>query len=88
MAKKAKSNPKDFWKYVNSRIKTSFKIDTLVRSDGSLALSDLDKANELNHSFSSVFTSENTDFIPSPHQYSVVKLIKKGFTKAPEIRQL
>ena len=50
-----KTNPKVFWKYVNSKMKTRLPVDTSRTSDNGEAVSNLDKANVLNEYFTSVF---------------------------------
>ena len=60
-----KTNPKVFWKYVNSKMKTGLPVDTLRTSDNGEAVSNLDKANVLNEYFSSVFTQEDLRNMPS-----------------------
>ena len=58
-------NPKSFWRYVNTSLKTRLDIDAIKRIDGSLASSDQEKADLLNSYFSSVFTSEDLSNIPN-----------------------
>ena len=60
-----KNNPKAFWRYVNSRLKVHLTINDLQCPDGSTAHIDRDKAETLNHFFTSVFTQENLSLIPS-----------------------
>ena len=55
---------KPFWRYVNSRIKTKSGIGDLKRQDGSLASSDLEKANLLSEFFTSVFKAEDCSEVP------------------------
>ena len=52
-------NPKSFWHYVNTSLKTRLDVDAIKRIDGSLATSDQEKAHLLNSYFSSVFTCED-----------------------------
>ena len=59
-----KDNPKAFWKYANSRLKTRSGIDALQDADGILVREDHEKAGLLNQFFSSVFTIENTSHVP------------------------
>ena len=59
-----KLNPKAFWKYTNSRLKTRSKIADLTRQDGSIATTEEDKAELLNEFFSSVFTLEDKTNLP------------------------
>ena len=65
LANKIKSNPKAFWKYVNSKLKTTLPVDTLRTSDDGEAISNQEKADTLNEYFSSVFTQEDLNNIPS-----------------------
>ncbi|KAI8481821.1 hypothetical protein Bbelb_404260 [Branchiostoma belcheri] len=64
LAKDIKNNPKAFWKYVNSRLQVRQKVGSLVRTDGSIAQTDLEKAEELSNFFASVFTTEDVSSIP------------------------
>ena len=57
LAKEKKTNPKAFWRYVNSRLKTKTKVDTLHMEDGSLTTNNRQKADTFNKFFSSVFTT-------------------------------
>ena len=58
-------NPKSFWRYVNTSLKTRPDIDAIKRIDGSLASSDQEKADLLNSYFSSIFTREDLSNIPN-----------------------
>ena len=53
-----KDKVKPFWRYINSRLKTKPNIGDLQKSDGSLTLSDQEKADVLAKFFASVFTIE------------------------------
>ena len=64
IAKKVKTNPKSFFSYVNSQIKTREDISNLRREDGSLTTNDQEKSEVLNNFFSSVFVSEGDDPLP------------------------
>ena len=72
IAKHSKANPKQFWKYVNDKLKVNTGISPLERGDGTKATSDEDKANILNKYFASVFTNENTNNTPksTPNELS------------------
>ena len=63
IAKQAKSNPKKFWGYVNSKRKSPVGIADLTDSQGNVCRSDYSKANALKEWFESVYIEENT---PSP----------------------
>ena len=65
IAREAKSNPKAFFKYAKSKLKSRPGIPDLKREDGGVACSNIDKAEALNHFFSSVFTRETEDNLPS-----------------------
>lgn len=64
LASEIKHNPKAFWKYANSKLRTRSKISDLDCGDGNIASSDKDKAATLNDFFSSVFTEEEQSNIP------------------------
>ena len=66
LASYAKTNPKVFWKYAESKLKTRQTIQTLIRKDGSKSSTAQEKADTLNESFASVFTEEDTSNIPAP----------------------
>ena len=57
-------NPKSFWHYVNSHMKTRSGIDSIRRPNGSTATSDQEKVELLNSYFASVFTDENLASFP------------------------
>jgi hypothetical protein len=61
-----KTNPKAFWKYANSRLKTRMRIDNIDREDGTRATTNREKAEEFNKFISSVFTDEDLEEIRSP----------------------
>ena len=56
---------KQFWKYVNSCLKSCSVIDSLRKSDDSITNSDEEKAKLFNEFFTSVFTHKDTSFIPT-----------------------
>ena len=55
IAKNIKTNPKNFGRYVTSKLKTTGEVPHLKRNDGSMTETDEDKVNELNTYFISVF---------------------------------
>ena len=57
LSKELKDNPKAFWKYSNSRLKTKVGIDALRDENGLVIRDDVTKASILNKYFSSVFTN-------------------------------
>ena len=64
IASVAKTNPKSFFKYVNSKIKCKVNISNLKKDDGTLTENDLEKANVLKTFFTSVFTHEPDGPLP------------------------
>ena len=57
----AKKDPKKFFRYVNSKVKTKTGIGDLYSEDGVMTADNKEKANVLNRFFSSVFTIEDND---------------------------
>ena len=64
IARDAKSNPKKFWRFVKSKMKTTTGIADLQTPEG-LAITDDTKACTLSKLFSSVYTEEDNDDIPT-----------------------
>ena len=62
-----KINPKPFWSYIKLLRKDNQGIPTLRTPSGIPAATNLSKANALVNQFTSVFTKENTETIPSIH---------------------
>lgn len=65
IASEAKTNPKAFYKYARSKMKTRVRITNLTDEAGNLVTSDKDKANLMNNFFSSVFTNEDLTNMPN-----------------------
>ena len=66
VAKRIKKDPKQFWNYSRSRMKTRSGVGELLDERGRKAEDDKAKAQLLNDFFSSVFTRENMISIPEP----------------------
>ena len=64
IAREAKTNPKAFYRYAQSKLKTRSRLSDLLSTDGELITSDKGKANEMNNFFTSVFTRENITSMP------------------------
>ena len=60
-----RDNPKGFWRYAGSRLRTKTTVEDLQADDGTVVQDDYKKANLLNQHFNSVFTIEN-ELMPSP----------------------
>ena len=70
-----KTNPKAFWKYANSKLKTRTRIDDLDREDGTKATTNREKAEEFNKFFSSVFNLKKKKILFIVEQMEPVSLI-------------
>ena len=70
LANKIKGNPKPFWSYVKSKLKTRVRIPTLTKSDGSKAYSSKEKSEALNEFFGSVYQDESDDIPPISNNFS------------------
>ena len=64
IAGEAKRNPKAFYRYARSKMKTKSTVGDLERLDGTMADTDVQKAEVLNSFFASVFTTEGEGDIP------------------------
>ena len=60
----AKVNPKALFQYINSKTKSKETIPDLLKPDGSLSKSTLEKCNMFNNFFGSVFTKEGDGELP------------------------
>ena len=68
IAAKAKENPKLFWRHVRQKLKTKSGISPLLKQNGdcnSTKFEDKEKADILQNQFSSVFTREDLNHVPS-----------------------
>ncbi|XP_064638277.1 uncharacterized protein LOC135494302 [Lineus longissimus] len=66
IAENAKRNPKAFYQYARSKMKTKCGIPNLTNRDGNQTENDHEKAEVLNDFFTSVFTIEDKSNIPPP----------------------
>jgi hypothetical protein len=66
IAREIKTNPKGFWKYAKSKLKTKSRISDLeMGNSGKRTSSDQEKTEVLNNFFTEVFTKEDTSVIPT-----------------------
>ena len=65
IAKNCRSNPKGVWNYMKSNHKIRSRIPNLKKKDGTLTETDEEIAEELNKQYSSVFTKETLDNMPT-----------------------
>ena len=65
IATKVKTNPKVFWRYINSKRKNKDDIAPLSTDDINFETNDKNKADMLNNFFTSVFTNEDLNNIPN-----------------------
>ena len=75
IAQRSKSNPKAFWSHCRRKLKTKCSVAPLlanIKDKDSLRFSDEEKANMLQKKFSSVFTKEPGDTIPTLTRSSII----------------
>ncbi|KAL7630702.1 UNVERIFIED_CONTAM: hypothetical protein RMT77_019088 [Armadillidium vulgare] len=65
IARESKNNPKKFYNYVNNKSSIKESIGPVLDNNGNLKSNNVEVANILNNFFSSVFTKENLDNVPS-----------------------
>ena len=83
-----KTNPKAFWKYANTRLKTKPGIDVLKDELGQPKSSPSDKSKLLNEFFSSVFTTEDQTTMPAPqHRHLPVGRLSDVVITSEEVHQ-
>ena len=80
LANKIKNNPKPFWSYVQSKLKTKVKIPTLTKLDGTKAYNSKEKAEALNEYFGSVYQDESDNIPPATKNFSGIPLVSVEIT--------
>ena len=65
LARDSKENPKAFFQYVNTKLKPKENISNLLKEDGTLTESDIEKCEVLNKFFASVFSVEDKNNVPT-----------------------
>ena len=66
IASGTKKCPKAFWSYVKSKTTVHESVANLTKQDGSTITSNREKADVLQDAFTSVFTQENMEDMPTP----------------------
>ena len=88
IAEESKTNSKAFWNYVNSKTKYREGICELERGDGTVAQDDIEKANTLNSFFTSVFTVEDLESLPSAQAATVNSQMQIQITEDMVFKEL
>ena len=88
LAEESKSNPKAFWRYVNTRLKTKTGIDALEDEEGVVHCSPQKKAEILSRYFGSVFVDEDLNTLPAAEQHSPEMLTTINVTTAAVMEKL
>ena len=89
LLKNLKANPKAFWAYVNSKVKSASGIGTLKGQNDSMAETDSDKAEVLNNFFATTFTQEDLTTIPDTMSEFEGELLENiEFTKEEVLKRL
>ena len=76
IAANIRTNPKLFWSYVNSKMKSRQPISDLKKGNGELTVNDEEKAEVLNSFFSSVFTKEDLVNIPDAALHDLEEVLE------------
>ena len=87
MADNAMTNPKKFWQYINKRTKTTTGIAGLKNASSELTKDDAEKAEVLAVFFSSVFSKENVDKIPTVQGSDVKDVLSQYTISQEEVRK-
>ena len=87
ISKNVKHNPKQFWKYINSKSKTKTGINSLEDEQGNLIHDNSKKAEILNNYFSSVFTREDINNIPQVNETPEIQTFNLIATTRETIRK-
>ena len=77
IASEVKRNPKAFYSYASTKLKTKDTIADLEDEEGNIVTSNTGKAEVLNNFFCSVFTKENTDTIPNLREQKLENTLKE-----------
>ena len=88
VAEQSKENPKAFYSYANSKIKSRTGIADLLKEDGTKTKTDSEKAEMLNEFFKSVFTYENPGPLPDFDEYEYISELEDFEIKMDEVKKL
>ena len=84
-----KEKPKNFWRYVNSKLKTRERIPTLKNLDGTFSVTPREKSETLNQYIGSTFVNENLNEIPTlPDMFTGEHLNSIVFTEEMILEKL
>ena len=87
MADTAKGNPKKFWQYINKTTKITTGIGDLETPSNELTGNDNEKAEILATFFSSVFTKENMENMPTVHMSKTKGYLESYQLEVEEVRK-
>ena len=89
LAKNSKTNPKQFYTYLKTKTSNKESVGPLKDENGIETTDDMEKAEILNTFFSSVFTKESTENMPTPAQEQVQEpMTNISFTSTKVLEKL
>ena len=88
IARKAKRDPKGFYKFVNSKMKTKSRVADLLYENEVKTSTEKDKSEVLNKFFSSVFTEEDVTNVPDLVNLPVIQPLDNIVFSEEDIRVL
>ena len=87
LANNSKNNPKPFWPYVKSKLKTRTKIPNLTKADGSKVCTSKEKVDVLNAYFGNVY-KKKTGELPQHKYYSGIPLTSNSNNTRNGVRKI
>ena len=82
IAKNAKSNPKQFYQYLNKNKNNRVQMGPIKDENGELSYEDAEKSQILNNHYSKVFTVENPELPFNPMQVDCQEMAEIQFTQS------